>query len=111
MKSIKKIVRQNPTVEVIRVPRLNVVRGLTNKHIASWGWEVNGNGWVNFPDYQDRIFIRERDSIRWENKVHERLVGYATSDMLPASEEYCLIHVKDIERQILQNEFYRKMSK
>lgn len=60
---------------------------------------------VSWPDYQWRIY-RRSESIRWENKVHEKLVGYDTISNLPLVEELSLYHPKDIERQEKQNEYY-----
>jgi hypothetical protein len=92
-------------VDVIRVPRINTVEGLTTEHIHRWGWSVNEHGWVNFPDYQWRIY-RNTKEIKWENRVHEMLTGYKTMSHLPTEMEWCLIHDKTIDRQEQQNEFY-----
>ena len=46
----------NPDNEVYLVPRVNTVDGLTQEHINKWGWHVMANGWVNWPDYQWRIW-------------------------------------------------------
>ena len=92
-------------VDVVLVPRVNTVEGLTQDHIQKWGWRVDERGWVNFPDPQWRIY-RRSESIRWENKVHEKLVGYETISNLPWAEELSLYHPKDIERQEKQNEYY-----
>jgi len=92
-------------VDVILVPRVNTVEGLTPQHIQKWGWNVNEHGWVNFPDPQWRIY-KNSESIRWENKVHEKLVGYDTISNLPWMEELSLYHPKQIERQEKQNEYY-----
>ena len=95
-------------VEVIRVPRINTVKGLTQEHIQKWGWRVDGNGWVNFPDYQWRIYKND-PKINWINKVHEILEGYETHAELPPAKEYCLIHPKEIKRQEKQNQFYNTL--
>ena len=68
-------------------------------------WKVNEKGWINFPDYQGRIW-RNRPNIIWEKPVHEQLVGYKEHTYLPAEEEFCFYHPKDIGRQEKQNEFY-----
>jgi len=99
------ILISNPTVDLILVPRINTVDGLTESHIQSWGWSVNENGWINFPDYQTRIY-KNKPLIFWRNNVHERIFGYTTHSALPMSEEYCLYHHKDIERQEKQNNYY-----
>ena len=104
MDNIHEILEAND-VDVILVPRVNTVEGLTPEHIQKWRWNVNEKGWVNFPDPQWRIY-RNSESIRWENKVHEKLVGYDTISNLPWMEELSLYHPKDIERQEKQNEYY-----
>ena len=92
-------------VDLIGVPRVNKVNGLTQSHIDRWKWFVDDNGWVNWPDYQTRI-CANKPEIQWINKVHERLTGFKTSAQLPALEEWSLTHIKDIERQENQNKFY-----
>ena len=104
MDNIHSILEEND-VDVILVPRVNTVEGLTPQHIQKWGWNVNEGGWVNFPDPQWRIY-KNSDTIRWENKVHEKLVGYDTISNLPWAEELSLYHPKQIERQEKQNEYY-----
>ena len=96
---------ENNPVDVIFVPRINTVDGLTQEHIEKWGWKVSDKGWVNFPDYQLRIYKRT-DSVRWMNKVHEIITGYDTFSNFPADEQWCLYHSKEIDRQEKQNEFY-----
>lgn len=96
-------------VEVLRVPRINTVEGLTPEHIKQWHWQVNEQGWVNFPDYQWRIY-KNSANIRWVNKVHEVLTGYKTMAVLPVEQEWCLLHHKDIKRQEKQNNYYNELS-
>ena len=93
-------------VDVIAVPRINTVDGLTEDHIYKWKWFVDENGWINYPDYQTRICINKSE-IQWVGKVHERLSGWKTIATLP--EGYDLIHPKTIERQEQQNQFYDKI--
>jgi glycosyltransferase involved in cell wall biosynthesis len=90
-------------VDVISVPRINTVDGLTREHIDKWRWFVDENGYVNYPDYQTRI-CSNKSSIIWVNKVHERLTGWKTTANLPYG--YDLIHPKTIERQERQNNYY-----
>ena len=75
MKNLKPILESNPTIDLYWVPRVNTVDGITQEHINKWGWNVNEKGWVNFPDYQGRIW-RNRPNILWKNKVHEVLTGF-----------------------------------
>ncbi len=102
---LPEILEANPDNEVFLVPRVNTVEGLTQKHIQKWGWNVNENGWVNWPDYQWRIW-KKKPEIKWKNKVHEVLDGYKTYSTLPAEPEFSLKHPKDIKRQEKQNAYY-----
>ena len=102
------MVLQYNNVDVLKVPRINTVEGLTQEHIDKWGWGVNEHEWINFPDHQWRIY-KNNDRIKWVNKVHEVLEGYKTMSYLPTEEEWCLKHPKTIERQEKQNEFYSKL--
>ena len=81
MDNIHAILEAND-VDAVLVPRVNTVDGLTQEHINKWNWNVSEQGWVNWPDPQWRIY-KNSESIRWENKVHEKLVGYDTISNLP----------------------------
>jgi len=100
------LIEQN--VDVILVPRVNIVKGLTDEHVRKWGWKVNDLGWVNWPDYQWRIY-RKDESIFWKNKVHEVLEGFKTFSALPSDDRVRnlhILHVKEIQRQEKQNNYY-----
>jgi glycosyltransferase involved in cell wall biosynthesis len=97
------ILFDNNTVEMFSTPRINTVEGLTEQHIRQWGWRVNENGWINYPDYQNRIF-KNKPEIYWKNKVHEVLVGAKVIGQLPPG--FDLIHPKTIDRQEKQNNYY-----
>ena len=103
--NLREVLKLNPTTEMFLVPRVNTVDGLTQEHINKWRWNVNEKGWVNWPDYQTRI-IQNSPKIKWQNKVHEQIVGISTKGALPMEEEWCLYHPKDIKRQEAQNNFY-----
>ena len=105
VRCIKEIMLMNPGVEMLRVPRINLVQGLTEEDKNRWGWQVNEKGWINWPDYQDRVFLNVPE-IGWVNKVHEKITGHVKHAELPAVEDYSLIHLKSIDRQRKQNEFY-----
>jgi glycosyltransferase involved in cell wall biosynthesis len=108
MEWLPEVLRENSHVDLFWVARINTVEGITPEHIQKWGWRVNESGWVNFPDYQSRIY-RNKRTINWVNKVHEKINGHATEGHLPQSEFMCLQHPKTIDRQEKQNEFYSKL--
>ena len=105
LSNLKGILESNPDNEVFLVPRVNTVSGLTQEHIQKWGWRVDEKGWVNWPDYQWRIW-KKKPEIKWRNKVHEVLDGYKTYSPLPAQEELALYHAKEIKKQEKQNKYY-----
>jgi hypothetical protein len=97
------ILEDNHSIEMFSVPRINTVDGLTEQHIRQWGWRVDDKGWVNYPDYQNRI-LKNNPEIQWKNKVHEVLIGARTITSLPPG--FDLIHPKTIDRQEKQNNYY-----
>ena len=105
MNNLHEIIELNPTIDLIYIPRINTVEGLTQDHINKWRWNVNNEGWVNWPDYQGRIYKRD-EKIKWEGKVHERVVGINQLSQIPPNEDLALHHPKTIERQEQQNNFY-----
>lgn len=108
IESLPFLLEQNPDVEVYLVPRVNTVEGMSQDHMQQWGWNVNSEGWINWPDYQWRIY-KNVSNIKWQNKVHEVLSGFKQYAHLPMEEDYSLYHPKTIERQIKQNEYYNTL--
>ena len=106
MKDIHEILEGNE-VDLIYVPRINTVDGITEEHCRMYGYQINEKGWINYPDWQGRIF-RNRPNIRWEKPVHEQLRGFQTYAYLPMEQKYSIIHPKTIERQVEQNRFYNE---
>ena len=104
MEQIHTILEMND-VDLVWLPRVNTVEGMTQEHIQKWGWRVTEKGWVNYPDYQARVF-RNTDEIKWVRSVHEHISGCKTYAHLPPHEELSLYHPKTIDKQIKQNQFY-----
>ncbi len=103
--NLEEILENNVDKDLILVPRINTVEGLTEEHIQKWGWKVDEKGWVNFPDVQTRIY-KNSDKIGWSGKVHERIMGFESYTNFPLEEVYCIKHPKTIERQERQNNYY-----
>lgn len=100
----------NNDIDLYTIPRVNIVNGLTQEDIRRWGWRINEKGWVMWPDYQTRLYKNSPD-IKWEGKVHERITGFKTVAPLPDEEEWCLYHIKEIERQRKQNDYYATITR
>jgi glycosyltransferase involved in cell wall biosynthesis len=108
LNNLKHFLSSNSDSDLFLVPRINTVEGITKEHIEKWNWRINKYGWINFPDYQSRIYKNEKQ-IKWKGKVHEQISGFSTYSVLPGKAEYSLYHKKVIEKQIKQNEMYDKI--
>ena len=101
---LKQILEIND-VDMLWIPRVNTVEGFTDEDVKKWGWRISEQGWVNYPDYQSRVF-RNRDDIRWRRPLHEYINGCDTYSHLPPHESLSLYHPKTKEKQEQQNQFY-----
>ena len=106
LQQLKQILEMND-VDLVWIPRVNTIEGMKDEHIKRWGWRVTEKKWVNYPDYQARVFRRDSD-IRWTRPLHEHIVGCKTYSHLPPHEELSLYHPKTIEKQEQQNLFYNQ---
>jgi len=110
LNNIHEIIESNPTVELYRVPRVNIVRGATDNDARNWGWHISklpefgdlpiinwGNG-----DYQSRIY-KNSLRIQWHKPLHETIIGASIVADLPKEVDYAIIHDKTIDRQKAQN--------
>ena len=107
LQNVHQIIDGNPTIDLFWLPRINTVDGITEQHCRMYGYKVNEEGWINFPDWQGRIF-RNRPNIRWQHKVHEMITGYQTYATLPIDKPFCILHPKTIDKQVEQNKFYNE---
>ena len=107
LKQLPQILEINDT-DLIWVPRINIVNGITDFHLNLWKWRQTEEGWINYPDYQARIF-KNADHIKWVKPVHEVIDGASTYSHLPPHEELTLKHEKDIVRQEVQNKLYEQI--
>ena len=104
---LKQILEMNDGVDLVWIPRVNTIDGMRDEHIQRWGWRVTEKNWVNYPDYQARVFKNHKD-IRWTRPLHEYITGCKTYSHLPPHEELSLYHPKTIEKQEKQNLFYNQ---
>ena len=107
LQQLKQIIEMNDGIDLIWIPRVNTVDGMEQKHIQKWGWRVTEKGWVNYPDYQARVFRNDKN-IRWTRPLHEYITGCKTYSHLPPHEELSLYHPKTIQKQEQQNLFYNQ---
>lgn len=94
--NLKALISDNESIDIFNIPRINIVRGITNEYINQQHWNTclptdiqsidndynditfyNNNEVekiINFPDYQKRLYKND-SSIYWIGKVHETLTG------------------------------------
>ncbi|UTX46908.1 glycosyltransferase [Chryseobacterium sp. MA9] len=108
IKTLKPYLKKEKSVEIFFVPRINIVEGITEEYVQQMGWNINNEGYINFPDYQARI-IKNNKKIFWKNKVHEVLYGNKNFTEIPKKYELSLIHKKNFEKQQKQNSFYETL--
>jgi hypothetical protein len=92
-------------LDLYYLPRINTVDGLTEEDIKKWSWNINEKGWVNWPDYQSRIY-KNNGQIHWIGAVHERLAGFKSHGAINDDGRIAILHHKNIDRQRSQNSFY-----
>lgn len=116
LENLKEVLKENPTVELYRVPRVNIVRGATEQDAKMWGWNMDtlpefGDlpiiNWHNHGDYQSRIY-KNNPKIEWKKPLHETIVGASIVSNFPKEVEWAIIHDKTIDRQRAQNMFYNQ---
>jgi hypothetical protein len=93
--------------DVLFVPRINICLGQTAEFLKRWKFQTNDMGWVNWPDYQGRVY-RNSENIYWESTVHEKIGGpeCRVREGCDATPKLSLMHVKTVHKQNKQNEFY-----
>ena len=112
--NIRDIIETNLNIELIYVPRINDFRGVNADIAKPWGWRLtpsprcNNRLIVNWPDYQSRLYKRDVNRIKWDRKLHEKIVGHEQYSFLPTDEDLALYHDKTIEKQIETNLRYNK---
>jgi len=108
LQMLPELLEENNETDLFIMPRINTVEGLTQEWIQKWRWNVNEKGWVNFPDWQMRLY-RNCDWVKWDGLLHSKIEGYKTFINLPQSELFCILHPKQLDRQIAQNTLYDKI--
>jgi len=107
IKNIKSVIHENKC-ELIYIPRINICPGFTQKWLEKLSFKINNCGWINWPDYQGRIY-KNTPEIKWSKGLHEIVTG--TNEILKISEspEIALYHIKTVERMTKQDEYYKTL--
>lgn len=109
VKNIKQVLINDASdIDLIYLPRINKVDGITQEHLIKWNWSMDSLGRINFPDFQGRIY---RPNLKWVNKIHEKIDANVNKIAYIEHDDYCILHNKTIEKQEHQNNFYHNLSK
>ena len=108
LEMLPELLEENKETDLFIMPRINLVDDLTEEYIQKWGWNINEKKHINFPDWQMRLY-RNCDWVKWDGLLHSKIEGHKTYIFLPPEELFCIIHHKQLERQIAQNNLYDKI--
>jgi len=114
IRDIKSVILDNPDIDSIKLPRVNIIEGSSSefmevqKNMPGYGWIVNEHNHINFPDFQERVY-RNNNIIEWSGEVHEVVVGAKNRSAIPPDYTYqdlFIRHPKTMNRQFIQNYNY-----
>ena len=71
---IKDAIRESGA-DMIAIPRINIHPGFTKEWLDKYKFNVNEMDWINWPDYQGRVFKNDPEKIYYGNKLHGNVVG------------------------------------
>ena len=60
------------SVDCISIPRINIVDDLTQEMVDRQAWVISHFNWINYPDYQQRIF---KSHCKFAGRTHERIIN------------------------------------
>ncbi len=98
LKRVKEIINETKG-DVIMVPRINIHPGSTMEWLTKNQFKANEMGWINWPDYNCRIFKNDPTKICFANSLHESITGYENRVTLNPIPELAIWHIKSVEKQ------------
>jgi hypothetical protein len=107
IKNIKGVIEETKA-DLVYVPRINICPGYTEKWLEKHKFNVNENGWINWPDFQGRVY-KNNGVMKWTKGLHETVTGSDKIIGLQANPNLALWHIKSVERQELQDMFYKTL--
>jgi len=105
IKTIKRVIADT-RADLVYVPRINICPGYTEKWLEKHSFKVNDNGWINWPDFQGRVY-RNTSTLKWSKGLHETISGSEKTIGLQSTPTLALWHIKSVEKQEMQDIFYK----
>jgi len=85
--------------DMIRIPRINIHPGCTREWLNKYKFNTNEMDWINWPDYQGRVFKNDPENIYYGNKLHENIIGIKNPVSLQPDPTIALWHIKSVHKQ------------
>lgn len=105
IRAIENLISKEDAPDFLAVPRINICPGYTQEFLKKHNFNCNEMGWINWPDYQGRVYRRE---LKWVGKVHEKIEGYKNGQAMKPDPKMALWHIKSTSKQNKQNEMYKE---
>ena len=93
--------------DLVFIPRVNIMLGWNEEAIKMHKFNLNQNGYINWPDMQGRFYRR---NLMWEGKLHEKIVGAQRVGSVPQESALALWHIKTTRKSAQQNDFYSTLN-
>lgn len=77
---------------------MNIHPGITEEFAKECKFNVNNVGWINWPDYQGRIY-KNCEHITWTDELHTKLTGSDKVIQLQPEVRLGMWHIKSMEKQ------------
>jgi hypothetical protein len=97
IKSLKQAIQESGS-DLILIPRMNLHPGFTQEWLDKCNFKVNEMDWINWPDYQGRVFKND-PTITYGNELHENIIGAKKVVNLHPDPTIALWHIKSIDKQ------------
>lgn len=110
MRSIRDIILSNDYPDLLLLPRVNIVHGLTPEAVQQYGWDVTDGDIIQWAsgDYQTRLF-KNNIGLCWTGNLHERIYPSPSNTVytLAKHPNNAIIHSKTIQQQLAGNARYQ----
>jgi len=109
VKNMRNIINQSGA-DCIAVPRINIISDITDKYNQICKFNINEQGWINWPDFSFRLFKNNKNIKYEKQKLHEVLSGFEKGCSVAAKPLLAIWHIKNIKRQMKQHDLYESIA-
>jgi len=96
IKDLKKVLERDDP-DIVFIPRINIIPGVTQEFLTKNNFNVNEVGWINWPDYQGRICKKD---VQMTDEVHTKPITQGKKLGKLGENPCCAMwHIKSIQKQ------------